>query len=72
MVTKVTVTILDEQGQCLEQGEAELWMGIWWDYNAANRGQVRVEARDLAGNMTCQEFCPPSQFYSYWEKTRRG
>lgn len=72
MVTKVTVTILDEQGQRLERGEAELWMGIWWDYNAANRGQVRVEAWDMAGNMTCQEFCPPSQFYSYWERTRRG
>ena len=27
MVTGVAVTILDEQGQCLEQGEAGLWMG---------------------------------------------
>lgn len=72
MVTRVTVTILDDEGQCLEQGEAELVLGVWWDYNAANRGQVRVEAWDLAGNMTCQEFCPPSQFYCYWEKTHRG
>ena len=72
MVTGVTITILDETGQRLEQGEAELWMGIWWDYHAANRGQIRVEARDLAGNVTRQEFCPPSQFCSVWEKPVRA
>jgi hypothetical protein len=59
MVTGVTVTILDETGQCLEQGEAELVMGVWWDYCATNKGQIRVEASDLAGNITCREFCPP-------------
>ena len=51
MVTKVTVTILDEAGQCLEQGEAELTLGVWWDYRSANRGRIRVEAWDLAGNV---------------------
>lgn len=58
LVTGVTVTILDEEGQRLEQGEAQLWMGIWWDYRAAHRGTIRVEARDLAGNVACQEFYP--------------
>jgi hypothetical protein len=68
MVTKVTVTILDEAGQCLEQGEAELGLGVWWGYSAANRGQIRVEARDLAGNVTRQEYWPPSPFFSFWER----
>lgn len=70
LVTGVTVTILDEAGQPLEQGEAALWMGVWWDYHAANRGMVRVEARDLAGNVTRQEFRPPSPSFCFWEKAR--
>jgi len=69
MVTKVTVTILDEEGQRLEQGEAELSLGVWWDYKASNRGRILVEARDLAGNVTRKEFDPPSPFFSFWEKT---
>jgi hypothetical protein len=68
LVTGVTVTILDQDGQPLEQGEAALWMGIWWDYQAAHSGQIRVEARDLAGNVTWQEYCPASPFSSVWEK----
>lgn len=55
MVTRVTVTILDKAGQLLEQGEAELVLGVWWDYQSQNRGQVRVEAWDMAGNVTCHE-----------------
>ena len=62
MVTKVTVTILDEAGQCLEQGEAELTLGVWWDYRSANRGRIRVEAWDLAGNVTPREFEDPWKF----------
>jgi hypothetical protein len=38
IVTKVTVTILDEAGEPLEQGDAVLWMDVWWDYQAANSG----------------------------------
>jgi hypothetical protein len=68
MVTKVTVTILDEAGQPLERGEAELTLGVWWDYHAANSGRIRVEAWDLAGNVTRQEYCPSSSFISIWEK----
>ena len=68
MVTGVTVTILDEAGQLLEQGEAELWMDIWWDYSTASKGQIRVEARDLAGNVAQQELRPNSPFSCFWEK----
>jgi hypothetical protein len=67
-VTRVTVTILDEQGRHLEQGEAELWMGVWWDYKTTHKGRIQVEAWDLAGNVTRQEFCPDSPFSSVWEK----
>jgi hypothetical protein len=70
LVTGVTVTILDEAGQCLEQGEAELWMGVCWEYQAGNRGTVRVEARDLAGNVTRQEFRPPSPSFCFWQRAR--
>lgn len=69
MVTRVTITILDEEGQCLEQGEAQLWMGVWWEYHVANRGNIRVEAWDLAGNVARQEIRPSSPFFSVWEKT---
>ena len=69
MVTRVTVTILDEAGQCLEQGEAELVLGVWWDYRPVNKGQILIEAWDLAGNVTQQEFAPQDQFFSVWEKT---
>ena len=68
MVTRVTVSILDEAGQCLEQGEAELVMGAWWDYQTAHKGQIRVEAWDLAGNVTRQEFRQSHPFLSIWEK----
>ena len=70
MVTRVTVTILNEEGQCLEQGEADLVLGVWWDYQPANNGRILIEARDLAGNITQQEFSPQYQSFSVWEKTR--
>jgi hypothetical protein len=60
MVTKVTVTVLDEEGKCLEQGEAHLMLGVWWDYQPANNGRITIEAWDLAGNVTRQEFYSPS------------
>ncbi len=69
MVTGVTVTILDEEGQCLEQGEAELVLGVWWEYRPAKKGRIRIEARDLAQNVTRQEFYRPSPSFSVWEKT---
>ncbi|HSJ88811.1 MAG TPA: hypothetical protein VK909_16480, partial [Anaerolineales bacterium] len=42
MVTKVTITILNEAGTCLEQGNAELHQGVWWEYQAAHNGKIRV------------------------------
>lgn len=68
LVTGVTITVLDQDGNPLDQGEAELWMGALWEYRTAHRGRIRVEARDLPGNVTCQEFDPPSHPYSVWEK----
>jgi len=68
-VTKVIVTVLDQEGRPLEQGQAELVFGVWWDYHAANNGLIRIEAWDLAGNSTQQEFYP-SRFNSVWERTR--
>ena len=69
MVIGVTVTILDEQGQCLEQGKAELWMGVWWEYRPAQKGRMQIEAWDMAGNVTQQEFSPSSPSFSVWKKT---
>jgi hypothetical protein len=70
MVTRVTVTVLGEAGQRLEQSDARLNLGVWWEYQAVQRGKLRIEAWDLAGNVTRQEFCPPSPSLCYWEKTR--
>ena len=69
IVTKVTITMLNEVGKCLEQGNAELKLGVWWEYQTAHNGLIRVEAWDLAGNVTRQEFCP-TRFNSIWKQTR--
>ena len=71
MVTRVTVSILDEEGNCLEQGEAELQQGVRWVYNTVISGCVLVEAWDLAGNVTRQEYTPDSRFYSVGESPLR-
>jgi len=67
-VCRVTISILDEAGELLEQGEAELKPGSWWEYQATNTGLVRVEARDLPGNVAQQEFRPSSQS-DCWDRT---
>jgi hypothetical protein len=64
------VTVLGEAGQRLEQSDAQLHLGPWWEYQAVQRGTLRIEAWDFAGNVTRQEFCPPSPSLCYWEKTR--
>jgi len=71
MVTKVTVTILGEAGQRLEQSEARLNLGVWWEYQTSHSGRIRIEAWDFAGNVTRQEFYPSSSSYCYWEGTRQ-
>ena len=58
-VTHVIIMVLDQQGQRLEQGEANLKLGIWWEYHPTHQGRIRVEAWDLAGNVAQQEFDTP-------------
>ena len=55
LVTLVTVTILDEAGRMLEQGEAVHGIGSNWEYATDQRGRVIVQAFDLAGNCSSQE-----------------
>lgn len=58
-VTKVVISVLDSQGQPVEQGDAEPEPGIWWKYQPTHQGRIRVEARDLAGNVVQREFDNP-------------
>lgn len=53
MVTKVVITILNEQGRILEAGEATRQADDWWEYVSNTAGKtITVEAWDLAGNAT--------------------
>ncbi len=55
-VAKVRVTISDEEGNTLEQGEAARVFGnAWWEFETKTKGNVLVEAWDLAGNVARQE-----------------
>ena len=55
-VVKVLVSILDEEGKILEQGEAMQGKGLWWIYTIttqiSNQGNLRITAtaQDLPGN----------------------
>ena len=55
LVTNVTVTILNEAGTTLEQGEAVHGDGPNWEYRTDQTGRVVVQAFDLAGNCSSQE-----------------
>ena len=73
MVTKVTLTILDPDGNPLEQGDAELVYGVHWEYQPVNKGRILVQAWDLPGNLAQHEFCPPAgNPYSWEQSTRTG
>jgi hypothetical protein len=50
MVTKVQVTILDQEGNVVEKGEGVRGEGDLWEYASCAQGQVMAEAWDLAGN----------------------
>ena len=52
LVTNVVITISDEQGQTLEQGEAALVDDAWWEYPTDIDGTILIEVFDLAGNCT--------------------
>ena len=54
-VTNVLVTISDGEGQILEQGQARMIYEGRWEYDTTTQGKIRVEAQDLAGNITSQE-----------------
>ena len=56
-VAKVRITILDEQGQTLQQGEAAQVKHAWWEFETAapTETKVIVEVFDLAGNCTRHE-----------------
>jgi hypothetical protein len=54
LVTRVRVTVLDEEGKTLEKGEA-MQPGSktgWWEFTPHSEGKLLAEAWDLAGNKT--------------------
>ena len=51
MVTKVQVTVLDEEGKVLEKGNAVKADGDWWEFVVSANGKILAEAWDLAGNI---------------------
>jgi hypothetical protein len=54
-VVKVRITIVNEEGQTLEQGEAAAVNNSWWEFETSTEAKVIVEAFDLAGNCTKHE-----------------
>ena len=53
MVAKVQVTVLDEEGEILEKGEAVRGEGDWWEFACHTEGKtVKAEAWDLPGHVT--------------------
>jgi hypothetical protein len=55
LVTKILVTVMDEQEKVLEQGQAQQVTETIWEYSAQATGRVIVEAWDLPGNKTRAE-----------------
>jgi hypothetical protein len=57
LVTRVVISLSDEQGQSIEQGEAVRMDDARWEYITAapEGGAILVEAFDLAGNVARQE-----------------
>jgi hypothetical protein len=52
-VSGVKITILDGEGNVVEQGEAVRGEGDWWEFAPQAAGtSIVAEARDLAGNVT--------------------
>jgi hypothetical protein len=58
-VARVRITIVNEQGETLEQGEAASAINDpWWEYETFTEGSIVVEAFDLAGNAARLEVTP--------------
>src|SRR6266542_4065667 len=55
MVTRVQVTVLDEEGGIRERGEGVRGEGDKWDYVSNAAGKVMAEAWDLAGNKVSKD-----------------
>jgi len=55
LVAKVTVTVLDKEGNLQEQGQAVQVKDSLWEYATTQEGRVIVEVFDLAENRTIQE-----------------
>jgi hypothetical protein len=55
LVVRVRVSILDEGGKVLEQGEAASQNAELWKYTCSASGRIRVEVWDLAGNVVRKE-----------------
>ena len=55
-VEGVKITIMDESGAFLEEGEAQEVGALWWEYNTAQASatnmRVTAAARDLPGHVT--------------------
>jgi len=53
LVTRVQVTVLDNEGKVLEQGEAVRSEGDWWEFASQSAGKsILAEAWDLPNNVT--------------------
>ncbi len=53
LVSRVRVSVLDENGRVLERGDAVKRRGDWWNYTPQVEGKViRAEAWDLPGQVT--------------------
>lgn len=53
LVARVRVTVLDEDGQVVEAGEAARKRGDWWEFAAPAQGRtITAEAWDLPGHVT--------------------
>ena len=55
LVSAVRVTLLDEQKQTREQGQAVWVQDARWEYETSTEGNILIEAFDLAGNITRHE-----------------
>jgi len=55
LVAKVVVSILDEEGNVVENGEAIKGEDDWWEFAANTEGKVMAEAWDLARNRARKE-----------------
>ena len=55
MVTRVQVTVLDEEGSAMEKMEGIRRNGNWWEVVTNAEGKVLAEAWDLAGNVARME-----------------